>query len=83
MKMIDEWRADIETVSGIDAAHKALKTFRAFWRVMQALRYTQLTDPSKKVVNRARGLAISASGMARPSGWRKALGGPAIEVSRA
>ncbi|HEX3180347.1 MAG TPA: hypothetical protein VHR44_03655 [Beijerinckiaceae bacterium] len=53
MKMIDEWRADIETVSGIDAAHKALKTFRAFWRVMQALRYTQLTDPSKKVVNRA------------------------------
>jgi hypothetical protein len=53
MKMIDEWRADIETVSGIDAAHKALKTFRAFWRVMQALRYTQLTDPSKKVVNSA------------------------------
>ena len=53
MKMIDEWRADMETVSGIDAAHKALKTFRAFWRVMQALRYTQLTDPSKKVVNRA------------------------------
>lgn len=53
MKMIDEWRADMETVSGIDAAHKALKTFRAFWRVMQAIRYTQLTDPSKKVVNRA------------------------------
>jgi hypothetical protein len=76
MKMIDEWRADMETVSGIDAAHKALKTFRAFWRVMQALRYTQLTDPSKKVVNRAPRARHQRFGYGegRPAGERRLAG---------
>jgi hypothetical protein len=53
MKMVDDWRADMEEISGIDAAHKALKVFRAFWRVMLALRYAQLSDPSQKIVNKA------------------------------
>ena len=52
MDMLSDWRARIEEVSGLDAAHKALKVWRAFWRVMQALRYTQLSDPSAKVRNR-------------------------------
>ena len=52
MDMLSDWRGRIEEVSGLDAAHKALKVWRAFWRVMQALRYTQLTDPSAKVRNR-------------------------------
>lgn len=47
------WRAGIETKSGVDAAHKAMKVWRALWRIMKALRYTQLSDPSEKVVNRA------------------------------
>ena len=50
---ISLWRAGVETKSGPDAAHKALKVWRAFWRIMRALRYTQLSDPSEKVVNRA------------------------------
>ena len=53
MAMISEWRATVEAASGLDAAHKALKVWRAFWRVMQALRYTRLTDPAVKVRNRA------------------------------
>lgn len=53
MSQISDWRLAIETESGIDASHKGLKTFRAFWRVMQALRYTQLSDPSLKVTNTA------------------------------
>jgi hypothetical protein len=52
MDLISEWRARIEATSGLDAAHKAIKVWRAFWRVMQALRYTQLSDPSARVRNR-------------------------------
>lgn len=52
MQDISDWRAKIEAVSGADPAHKALKVWRAFWLVLQGLRYTQLTDPSAKVVNR-------------------------------
>jgi hypothetical protein len=52
MDLLSDWRATVETTTGLDAAHKALKVWRALWRVMQALRYTQLTDPSEKVRNR-------------------------------
>ena len=52
MDMLSDWRATIEATSGLDTAHKAMKVWRAFWRVMQALRYTQLSDPSAKVRNR-------------------------------
>ena len=53
MADISLWRAKVEKASGADTAHKALKVWRAFWRVMTAMRYTQLTDPSAKVVNKA------------------------------
>lgn len=53
MDDISVWRRKIEAVSGIDPAHKALKVWRAFWRVMTGMRYTQLSDPSEKVTNRA------------------------------
>jgi hypothetical protein len=52
MDLLSDWRARIEATSGLDTAHKALKVWRALWRVMQALRYTQLSDPSAKVRNR-------------------------------
>ncbi|WP_237480772.1 hypothetical protein [Lichenibacterium dinghuense] len=47
------WRATVAGEFGVDAAHKAMKVWRALWGVLQALRYTQLTDPSKKVTNTA------------------------------
>ena len=53
MAQMSQWRALIEEQSGVDVAHKAMKIWRALWGVMQALRYTQLTDPSKKVTNTA------------------------------
>lgn len=53
LSQMSRWRQEIEDVSGIDAAHKAMKVWRALWRVMQALRYTQLSDPSAKVKNTA------------------------------
>lgn len=53
LAMMSTWREEIEVQHGRDSAHKALKIWRAFWGLMQALRYTQLTDPSKKVTNTA------------------------------
>ena len=50
---ISRWRSGVERESGLDAAHKAMKVWRALWRILKALRYTQLSDPSEKVVNRA------------------------------
>ncbi|MGI4765369.1 MAG: hypothetical protein ACRYGP_09950 [Janthinobacterium lividum] len=53
MKQMSEWRETVAREFGVDAAHKAMKVWRALWGVLQALRYTQLTDPSKKVTNTA------------------------------
>lgn len=53
MDDVSAWRAKIEAANGADPAHKALKVWRAFWRVMRAMRYTHLSDPSEKVLNRA------------------------------
>ncbi len=50
---IPVWRGKIESASGLDPAHKALKVWRSFWRVMVSMRYTQLSDPSARVVNKA------------------------------
>jgi integrase len=53
MESLADWHATIIDVSGIDPAHKALKIWRAFWPVLKALRYTQLSDPSQKIRNKA------------------------------
>lgn len=53
MAQMSTWRESMERVYGRDVAHKAMKVWRAFWRVMAALRYTQLSDPSSKVTNTA------------------------------
>lgn len=49
---IADWHQQISERSGIDAAHKALKVWRKFWKVMQSLRFTQLSDPSAGIRNR-------------------------------
>jgi hypothetical protein len=52
MAQVADWRQEIVEASGIDAAHKALKIWRKLWKVMQSLRYTQLSDPSSGIRNR-------------------------------
>ena len=75
MDVLSDWRATIEVTTGLDTAHKALKVWRAFWRVMQALRYTQLTDPSEKVRNRQPKPRNAGTAIARPCGGPRAPGG--------
>jgi hypothetical protein len=82
MDLLSDWRATVEATTGLDAAHKALKVWRALWRVMQALRYTQLTDPSEKVRNR-QPPPRHARCTARPCRGRRPLGVLVTKVSRA
>lgn len=52
MPIISEWRRRIEEKKGLREAHRALKIWRALWKVMAALKYCQPDqDPSLAVVN--------------------------------
>ena len=52
MPAISEWRQTIEDSISLREAHRALKIWRALWKVMAALKYCQLEgDPSLAVVN--------------------------------
>jgi hypothetical protein len=52
MPSISEWRQGIEEDKSLREAHRALKIWRALWKVMAALKYCDLEkDPSLAVVN--------------------------------
>lgn len=52
MPTISEWRQGIEDGVSLREAHRALKIWRALWKVMAALKYCDLEkDPSLAVVN--------------------------------
>jgi hypothetical protein len=80
--LLSDWRATVEATTGLDAAHKALKVWRALWRVMQALRYTQLTDPRRRCATASRSHATLDIRTARPCGGRRPLGVWVTRVSR-
>lgn len=52
MPLISEWRQGIEDAISLREAHRAMKIWRALWRVMAALKYCDAEkDPSFAVVN--------------------------------
>lgn len=51
MPLISAWRQGIEEHKSLREAHRALKIWRAFWKVMVALRYVSGEDPSLAVRN--------------------------------
>ncbi len=51
MQIISEWRQGIEDSVSLREAHRALKIWRALWKVMVALKYTSGADPSLAVRN--------------------------------
>lgn len=53
MEDLSEWRAACEERYGRDAAHKAVKVWRSFWKVMVAMGYANKADPSLAIRNRA------------------------------
>lgn len=51
MPVISEWRQGIEDGISLREAHRALKIWRALWKVMVALKYATGEDPSLAVRN--------------------------------
>jgi hypothetical protein len=78
---MSEWRALLLKRDGHDPTHKAVKVWRAFWKVLQGLQYTSRPDPSTGMRNRAPRAASSAGARARWCGWRRPPGGPTIAAS--
>lgn len=84
--MISTWRQDLERDFGVSVSHKALKIWRALWRVMLGLRIAIGADPSTGVRNRKpkprhqtwnEGEAVRLA----KSAWRNGFGGLACIIA--
>jgi hypothetical protein len=51
--MISKWRAALEKKHGRGVAHKTIRVWRTFWKVMLAMKVARTVDPSLGVRNRA------------------------------
>ena len=50
-EMISQWRAKLEKKHGRGVAHKTIRVWRTFWRVMVAMKIARSADPSLGVRN--------------------------------
>jgi hypothetical protein len=46
------WRAELERVHGLGVAHKTLKIWRAFWKIMLGMKFSHGADPTTGIRNR-------------------------------
>jgi hypothetical protein len=52
-QMMSRWRAALEKKHGRDTAHKTLRVWRAFWKIMLGMKVARTSDPSMGIRNRA------------------------------
>jgi hypothetical protein len=52
-EMMSQWRAALEQKHGRDVAHKTLRVWRAFWKIMLGMKVAHTIDPSTGIRNRA------------------------------
>jgi hypothetical protein len=52
-EMISRWRAALEKKHGRGVAHKTIRVWRAFWKIMLGMKVAHTADPSIGVRNRA------------------------------
>jgi len=52
-EMMSKWRAALEKKHGRDVAHKTLRVWRTFWKIMLGMKVARTADPSTGVRNRA------------------------------
>jgi hypothetical protein len=52
-EMISRWRTALEKKHGRGVAHKTIRVWRTFWKVMLAMKVARTVDPSLSVRNRA------------------------------
>jgi hypothetical protein len=51
--MMSKWRAALEKKHGRGVAHKTLRVWRTFWKIMLGMRVARTADPSMGIRNRA------------------------------
>jgi hypothetical protein len=52
-EMMSKWRAVLEKKHGRGVAHKTLRVWRTFWKIMLGMRVARTADPSMGIRNRA------------------------------
>jgi hypothetical protein len=52
-EMMSRWRAALEKKHGRGVAHKTLRVWRTFWKIMLGMRIARTADPSMGIRNRA------------------------------
>lgn len=52
-EMMSRWRAGLEKKHGLGVAHKTLRVWRTFWKIMLGMRIARTADPSMGIRNRA------------------------------
>jgi hypothetical protein len=52
-EMMSKWRAALEQKHGRGVAHKTLRVWRTFWKIMLGMRIARAADPSLGIRNRA------------------------------
>jgi hypothetical protein len=52
-EMMSRWRAGLEKKHGRGVAHKTLRVWRTFWKVMRGMKVARTSDPSMGIRNRA------------------------------
>lgn len=52
-EMMSRWRAALEKKHGRDVAHKTLRVWRTFWKIMLGMKVARTADPSMGIRNRA------------------------------
>jgi integrase len=89
-EMMSDWRNDpqfgLEALHGQSVAHKTLKVWRAFWRIMGAMKYVAGADPSQGIANLApppRGQSFREGEVVRriKAAWRRGYRGLACVMA--
>jgi hypothetical protein len=52
-EMMSKWRAALEKKYGRDVAHKTIRVWRSFWKIMLGMKVAHTADPSTGIRNRA------------------------------
>ena len=52
-EMMSRWRAALEKKHGRDVAHKTLRVWRSFWKIMLGMKVANTADPTTGIRNRA------------------------------
>jgi hypothetical protein len=52
-EMMSRWRAGLEKKNGRGVAHKTLRVWRTFWKIMLGMKVARTSDPSMGIRNRA------------------------------